>query len=241
MSSQWVDACGWLSDLAAEHTQVGQGDNVVGAVAVLGDAHGVENSAVAAGFLVDGLAMCAFALSVPASCLNNLLLRNTGCQSSPFWCVTLEDGGKCIIIFGAFRYEGLIHPPFANDHMHHRQENVDIGAGVRLEEEGGVIDEGDASGVDDDKVSAFLHCTHDLIADNRMRFRRIGSGDEDAICVADLADGIGHCAPTEGLHEACNGAAVSKPGTVIDVIGADHCSHEFLEEVIILVGAAGGS
>lgn len=102
-----------------------------------------------------------------------------------------------------------------------------------------MIHKGDAAWIDNDEISAPFCCSNDLIANNGVRFSCIGSGNEHTVCIADFRDGVGHCATAEGLHEACYGAAVSKPGTVIDIIGSDHRAHEFLKEIVFFVGAAG--
>ena len=50
LAAQGIDAGGGFAHLAAQHGQVGQGHHHVGAIAALGDAHGVEDGAVARPF-----------------------------------------------------------------------------------------------------------------------------------------------------------------------------------------------
>ena len=109
---------------------------------------------------------------------------------------------------------------------------------LRLKEEGGVIDKRDSPRINNDQIGALLDRSNDLITYDRMSFCRVRSGDEDAVRVPHLADGVCHCAAAEGLHEACYCAAVSKPGAVIDDIGSDHCAHKFLEQIILFVGTS---
>jgi hypothetical protein len=89
--------------------------------------------------------------------------------------------------------------------MHDRQEDVDVGARFDLQEQGGMLHQRHAARVEDDDVRAALGRAHHFIADHRVRFGRVRAGNKDTVRVANLADRVGHCATSEGLHEACNG------------------------------------
>jgi hypothetical protein len=96
----------------------------------------------------------------------------------------------------------------------------------------------DAPGIHYDEVGAALDGAHDLIADDRMRLGCVRPGDEDTICIPNFFDRVCHGSASEGLHEACNCGAVSETGAMVYVIRADAGAEEFLEEVVLLVGAA---
>ena len=55
----------------------------------------------------------------------------------------------------------------------------------------------------------------------------------------DIGDRIGHGAAAEGCGQTGHGRSVSGTGTVVDVVCAHHRPCEFLDEVILLVGAPG--
>ena len=84
-----------------------------------------------------------------------------------------------------------------------------------------MVCQGDASWIDDDQMCTAFHRPDDFVTDDRVCFRRIRAGNEDAIRIANFMDRVCHCAASEGLHEACNSRAVSKTGAMVQVIGPD--------------------
>ena len=97
-----------------------------------------------------------------------------------------------------------------------------------------------AAGVDDDERGAALHRPHHLVAEDRVRLGRVGAGDEDTVGVADVADGVRHGGAAERHVQPGDRAGVAEAGAVVHVVGADAGAEEFLEEVVLLVRAAGG-
>ncbi len=63
----------------------------------------------------------------------------------------------------------------------------------------------------------------------------VGAGDQEALGLLEIRDGVRHCAGTECCGQTGHGGAVSESGAVIDVVGADHRAHKFLEEIVLFV------
>jgi hypothetical protein len=72
-----------------------------------------------------------------------------------------------------------------------------------------------------------------------MIFRRIGSCCQDDVGEFDLLDGVSHRTASECGGQTGHRHGVSETGAVIDMVGADPRSHELLEKVVFLIGAAG--
>ena len=104
----------------------------------------------------------------------------------------------------------------------------------------GILDEVDLPGIDHDQFGAVLaDGPFDAGRDDGMVFRRVGSRRQDDIGEFDLLDGVRHCTASECGGQTGHRHGVSETGAVIDIVGADHRAHEFLEEVVFLIGAAG--
>ncbi len=146
---------------------------------------------------------------------------------------------KVDVAFGSGIDERLIRPAFADDDVGHGQKDIDIRARRRLQPERGVLHHGRAPGVDDDERRSPVDRAHHFVGDDRMGFGRVGTGDQNTVGVADFIDGVGHGAAAEGHPKAGNGAGVAETGAVIHVVGADSGAHEFLEEIVLFIGAAG--
>ena len=85
-------------------------------------------------------------------------------------------------------------------------------------------------------VAASLYETH---AYHGVCHSSIGADDEETLAVGQLSKGVGHGTAAEGGSKTCHRGAVSEPCAVIYIIGSQGTACEFLQEVVLFVGAAG--
>jgi len=70
-----------------------------------------------------------------------------------------------------------------------------------------------------------------------MILRGVGAYCQNQVCVFNFVNRISHCTAAECGGQTGHRYGVSKPGTVIDIVGADCRPHKFLEQVIFFIGA----
>ena len=95
--------------------------------------------------------------------------------------------------------------------------------------------------ISDNEAGAFSSRLSHFCGNYGMGFRRIGADDKEHSAVGDFADGVCHGAGTEGCDQTGHGGTVSGPGAVVDTVCANHRAHEFLQQIIFFVCAAGGA
>ena len=125
--------------------------------------------------------------------------------------------------------------------MSHRQEDVDITPRIGLKMQRGVIDHGDVPGIDNNQAGPLLNRPYHFITKHRMRFGGVGAGDKNAIRITNFPDGVGHGTTAKTCRQTGDSGAVSQPGAVVNCIGPYGRPHEFLEDIVIFIGAAGRS
>ena len=106
LAPQGVDPAARDAQVAAEHGQVGQGLDIVGAGGVLGDAHAVEDAGRSGAWRTSG---------PPRS---DLLGRDAGDLFHIFGGVFVDHFFQLLEAFGALFDELLVVQVFADDHMH---------------------------------------------------------------------------------------------------------------------------
>src|SRR4030042_6903323 len=75
--------------------------------------------------------------------------------------------------------------------------------------------------------------------DYRMVFRGIGSGDQDHFGLLDFSNGYSHGTASKGRSQTGYGSGVSKPGTMIDVVGFKNPPDQLLHQIIFFIGGPG--
>jgi len=78
-----------------------------------------------------------------------------------------------------------------------------------------------------------------LYRNYRMVLCRVGSYQEEYITLVDFIDGVSHSTTAKSGGKTCHRYRVSEPCAVINVIGADHCPHELLHQIVLFIGAPG--
>ena len=84
------------------------------------------------------------------------------------------------------------------------------------------------------------HHPFDMGADDGMGFRRIRPHDHDQFRLLKICDRIGRSGRPERFHHPGDRRAVADTRAVVDMICADHATHEFPEQVIFFVCAPAG-
>ena len=101
-----------------------------------------------------------------------------------------------------------------------------------------ILDERDLAGLDDDELGAALaDGPLHVHAHDGVILRRVGARGEDHVGKLDLVHGVRHGTAAEGGGQPGHRGAVSETRAVIDIVGPDRRPHEFLEDVVVLVGA----
>jgi len=70
-----------------------------------------------------------------------------------------------------------------------------------------------------------------------MLFAGIAADDKDAIGTFNLGDGVGHRSAAKGTHQTHHRRCVTKPGTVVNIVGANNCSGELHQSEVLFIGA----
>ena len=92
------------------------------------------------------------------------------------------------------------------------------------------------SGICHDELGPFFLGSENTPCNQRMARRCIGPDDENAPGIFDLANRICHRPASESGGQTCHRGRMSETGAVINVVGADHRSGEFLCQIILLIG-----
>ena len=74
-----------------------------------------------------------------------------------------------------------------------------------------------------------------------MVFGGVRARHEDEIRLQGVREGIAHGARADGLEKSGHRTRMAKPRAVIHVVRAEYGADEFLEEIIILIRAFGGT
>ena len=80
---------------------------------------------------------------------------------------------------------------------------------------------------------------HDTPCNQGMTGRGIGADDKNAAGILDFSNGVGHGTTPERGGQPGHRGRVSETGTVIHVIGADHCTGKFLRQIVFFIGDLG--
>jgi len=120
--------------------------------------------------------------------------------------------------------------------MHHAVEQGHIASKPVVYSNIRVSGELNVSRVRHDELGPFFLGPENTSRNQRMARGGIGPDNENAPGIFDLADRICHGSASEGGGQTGHRGCVSEAGAVIDVVGADNRSGEFLRQIIFLVG-----
>ena len=223
LSPERIDAGAGSPHVAGEERQGGAAADIVHAMAVLGDPHGVDDHGpVRSGKKAGGG--------------NDLLRGETGNGGGPLRRPVSHRFGKSGEIFRPGGDELPVFQPLGDDDLHHAVQQRHVAAVGVAQVEIGMAGEADAAVVGDDQPRPPPGGVQDAAADEGMLLGGVGADDEDQVGLVDTGDGIGHRPRTEGLGEPDHRGGVAETGAMIDVVGAEYPPGKLHQQVILLVG-----
>ena len=123
--------------------------------------------------------------------------------------------------------------------MHHAVVERDVGAGLELAEDVGVVGHRVGPRVDvDDRRAAPLACLKNDEATGWLAGALLPATIATSALI-DVAVRGGHRARADPLEQRGHAGGVAQPGAVVDVVGVEAGADQLLEEVGLLVGALG--
>ena len=226
LTAQGVDTAAVLADLAAQQCQVGGTHNALGAGGMLGDAHGIVDAGLVS-------------LGIEPGGLLQFFLIDLADLGNHLGGVVLDHFLQGFVAFGALVDIFLILQVLGNDDVHHAVEQGHIGAGLDLQEHVCFPAQGNPAGLSHDDLGTLLLCLTDQRTDDRVSLGGVGAGDEDHILVSSFGNGVGHSTGAQGDCQTCHSGSMAQTGTVVHIVGAESSTDHLLEDVVVLVGAAG--
>ena len=170
LAAQRIHADAGPADVARRHGEVGDRHDRRRALAVLGDAEAVVDRRVAARGIKTG--GCADCFRIDAGVLLHGLrrVRAVGDEIRPF---------AELIQSQRSRDERLVDETFRDDHVRHRSQHGDVGAGLQRQMIGGLdvrrAHEVDAARIDDDQLGALAQALLHAAAEHRVAVGRVGA------------------------------------------------------------------
>ena len=222
LAAQRVQAAAGAADVARDRAHRDQAAGVVGAGRVLGDAHPPEDDSGVG--LAPGSRHAADQVGVDAGDLLAALGR------------VLADGlDERLVVGGPVADELLVDETEPDDLVHHRVVEGDVGAGLELAEDVGVVGDLVGARIDVDERRA----APPRLLEERRRDGviggRVGAGDDRDVGVGDVAVGRRHRAGPDPLEQRRHARGVAQARAVIDVVGVKAGANQLLEEVGLLV------
>jgi len=125
--------------------------------------------------------------------------------------------------------------------MHHTVEHGHIAAKTLGHGDIGKTGQLDISGIGHNQLGPFFLGPEDTPGNQRMTRGCVRTCDKDTGRILNFGDGIGHGATSKCCGQTDHSGRMSEPGTVIHIVGPDHCSGKFLNQVIFFIGNFSGS
>jgi len=95
-------------------------------------------------------------------------------------------------------------------------------------------------GIGDNELTAFAYSFLNLKSNYGVSLGGIGANGEDTGGVTNLEYGVSHCPASECCDQTGHGGGMSETGAVVHIVMAEHYAGEFLNDIIVLVGALSG-
>ena len=70
-----------------------------------------------------------------------------------------------------------------------------------------------------------------------MTFSSIGADNEEEVSLLEITVRVAHCALTKSSDGTNYSGGMAQPGTMVNVISAQHSAGEFLHHIVVLIGA----
>ena len=225
LTTQRVDAPTFRADVATQHLQVGNRTHIVVSGGVLSDAHRVIDGGDARG-------------------TNHLgdfdhIGRFHACDQLNFLgqvAVGHHLHNQLIKTIYPLAEISFVIPGVNDDLLHDAIEQHHIGSGALRHIQCRVIGHLDAFRVGDNQPRAVLNGLLEMRRDDRVGGRGIGADDKNDIGVGNAGDVVGHGAAAKGRLQSCDRGGMAQPRTMIDVVGPQLAAHQFLKQVVILIG-----
>jgi hypothetical protein len=218
LAAHRVDAGSYFAEITGEEGEVAEGLNVIDAADVLGDAEGVVDRAEFGG-------------TIPKGRLLDIGGGDFADFGGPSRVEFFEVVFESFVVGATVGDEFFIGESFAHDDVSHREEEGDIGPNADGEVKVGELGEAGSAGVGDDEFGSFGEGFFEAGGGDRMALGHVGADGEDGIGFVHVLEGIGHCASSDLSGQTGHGGSVSGSTTVIDVVGPEAGSNEFLHRV----------
>ncbi len=95
------------------------------------------------------------------------------------------------------------------------------------------------AGIHHDQLGTSELCTKHPVRYQRMSFGSIGAHHQETVRVLDFRDRVCHSATSECSGKTCHCRSVSETSAMIDIVGSETCPAQFLQQVVVFIGAAG--
>ena len=151
--------------------------------------------------------------------------------------VLLDQLGELAVVRRALGDELAVDQPEADDLVHDAVVEGDVGAGLDLAVDVGVVGDPLAARVDDDQLRPAPAGLLEERRGDRVVGRRVRAGEDRDVGVDDVAVGRRHRARADALEQRRDARGVAQPRAVVDVVRAEARADQLLEEVGLLVGA----
>ena len=146
-----------------------------------------------------------------------------------------------VVVLGVALDVVVVGELLGDDHVHHRVVEGDVGAWLDAAVVIRLVGEAFAARVDDDELRTVLRRLLEERRGYRMVASGVGSGEQGGAGIDDVAVGRGDGAATDPLEQGGDARGVAQACAVIDVVGAEGCPHQLLEQVGLLDRAFGAA
>ena len=225
---QRVDPRGRPSDMAGQHGEARTGFDVVRARRVLGDAHGVDDHRLVGRGVHPGRLLQIMAID-PGN-----LFHDPGA-------VTADEGLELLESLCPVFNVLPVKEALFDDDVHHPVQNGDIRADILPQVQRGKPGQLDLPRIDEKQLRTIFYGIDHPRSDEGMLRRGVGTGDQEQIRILKFPDGIGHRSRTECGGQTDHRCAVSEPGAVIDIVGAERRPGHLHEQIVFLIGHLRGT
>ena len=173
--------------------------------------------------------------------LVELLHRHSGSIRDPVGRVLRKECLELLKSLGARGDELGVLPALFQDDVHQAVDQGYIGPGPVSNVQRSKFRDVDRPGISNDKLHAPLgDCAAQHRAKDRVLFGGIGANDEKGCCALGyVVHRIGHGSRAKAGGQTGHSAAMSKPGTMVDIVCAYHLSGELVHQVVFFVQTLG--
>ncbi len=204
--------------------QIDQGVGVPGAVRGLVQAHGPAAHPLAG-------------LADPLRCPADVALGESGDLGDPVGRIVREEGGHLLPAVGEVGDELLVGVPVRDQQMQQTVEQGEVGAGLDLQEEVGLVRGGVAAGVDDYQLGAGrLHPVHHAQEEDRVAVGHVGADDEERVRAVEVLVRAGRAVRAQRQLVAGSRGGHAQAGVRLDPVRPDEPLGQFVRQVLRLQG-----